>query len=174
MTGDVRPFRVLVTASRSWRDYGAVRFALEAASLDAAGREVIVVHGAGGNGDMLADAAARDLGFAVEAHPADWDAPCRAECDHGHRGWRPYDRTTYCPAAGQYRNALMVSLGADRCLKFTGPCESRRCRIREPHASHGATGCAEMARAAGIPVTPFGLVPPSWLQPSLFGREAPR
>ena len=53
MTGDGRPFRVLFTASRSWTDAHAVRFALEAVSLDACGREVIVVHGAAEGGDMM-------------------------------------------------------------------------------------------------------------------------
>ena len=173
MTGDGRPFRVLFTASRSWTDAHAVRFALEAVSLDACGREVIVVHGAAEGGDMLADLAAADLGFAREPHPADWTAPCRPACKPGHRRERR-DGTIYCPAAGQYRNAEMVALGAERAVALILPCQDRRCREPRPHGSHGATGCAEMARAAGIPVTPFGLVPPSWLQPSLFGRGAPR
>ena len=170
--GPRKPFRILVTASRSWTDAHAVRFALEAAALDAYGREVTVVHGAAGGGDMLTDKAARDLGFTVEAYPAGWDGPCRAECDHGPRK-RRRDGTSYCPAAGQYRNAEMVALGAERAVALILPCQDRKCREPRPHGSHGATGCAEMARAAGIPVTPFGLVPPSWLQASLFGPGAP-
>jgi hypothetical protein len=46
----------------------------------------------------------------------------------------------------------MVSLGADRCLAFIGPCTSPRCRKAGPHPSHGASGCADLAEAAGIPV----------------------
>lgn len=172
MTGEGRPFRIIVTASRSWTDAHAARFALEAASLDACGREVTVVHGAAGGGDALADLAAAGLGFAREPHPADWDGPCRPECDHGPRK-RRRDGSGYCQAAGQYRNAEMVALGAERAVALVMPCQDRRCREPRPHGSHGATGCAEMARAAGIPVTPFGLVPPSWLQSSLFGLEAP-
>ena len=67
--------------------------------MDALGREVTVVHGACPKGaDFIADQAARDLGLAVEPHPADWER-------HGR-------------AAGFRRNAEMVAAGADVCLAF--------------------------------------------------------
>lgn len=147
------PYRILVTASRSWRDARAVRFALEAASLDALGREVIVVHGAADGGDTLAHLAAVDLGFTPEPHPADWEGPCRPECRPGHRR-RRRDGTLYCPAAGDYRNQEMADLGADTCVAFLMPCTDRRCRNPRPHDSHGATDCAKRAKAAGIDVRP--------------------
>jgi len=150
------PFRLLVTGSRTWRDAHAVTFALDAASLDALGREVIVVHGACEEGaDLLADRAARDLGFTVEPHPADWESPCRPECKPGHRR-RRRDGTDYCPAAGNYRNEEMVRLGADVCLCFVMPCARPGwCSRRGPHDSHGASDCAERAEKAGIPVRRF-------------------
>jgi hypothetical protein len=49
----------------------------------------------------------------------------------------------------------MVGLGADVCLAFLGPCTSRHCRRVDPHWSHGTSGCAQLAKAAGIPVRPF-------------------
>ncbi|MFB6934553.1 hypothetical protein [Streptomyces chartreusis] len=55
------------------------------------------------------------------------------------------------PGAGPRRNAHMVSLGADACLAFIGPCTSPRCRRPGPHPSHGASGCADLAEQAGIP-----------------------
>lgn len=133
--GPRKPFRILVTASRTFTDAHAVRFALEAASLDALGREVIVVHGAADGGDTLADLTAIDLGFAREPHPvtkADW--------------------VRYGNAAGPRRNAAMVALGADVCLVFAMPCRIKGCRRPRPHDSHGASDCAARAEAAGIPV----------------------
>jgi hypothetical protein len=56
------------------------------------------------------------------------------------------------PAAGPRRNAHMIRLGADLCLAFIGPCTSGRCRRADRHPSHGASGTAQLARAAGITV----------------------
>jgi hypothetical protein len=93
------PYRILVTGSRDWDDADAVVFHLEAATLDALGREVIIVHGACPSGaDSIADQFARYYDLAVEAHPANWDR-------HGR-------------SAGFRRNAEMVALGADVCLAF--------------------------------------------------------
>jgi hypothetical protein len=149
---DAPPYRILVTASRSWTDADAIAFHLDAAAMDALGRDVVVVHGAGGNGDRLAGQAAEYLGFTAEPHPADWEGPCRAECSRGLRRMRR-DGTVYCPAAGNYRNQEMVDLGADTALMFALPCTGRKrgCPAR-PHDSHGAADCADRAKAAGIPV----------------------
>jgi len=57
--------------------------------------------------------------------------------------------------AGPIRNQAMVDKGADRCLAFLGPCTSKRCRKTYVHPSHGADGCAKMARAAEIPTDPY-------------------
>lgn len=38
------------------------------------------------------------------------------------------------------------------CLAFISACSRRDCRYPDPHGSHGATHCAGLAHAAGIPV----------------------
>lgn len=129
-----KPFRILVTGSRSWPDLMAVWDAIHAAAVQAmrAGHsEFVVVHGAcpkgadahaaafcqdqarwyGSNGRVLAD----------EPHPADWNGPAK-------RG------------AGFARNADMVRLGADVVLAFI------------VDGSRGATHTADLAEKAGIPV----------------------
>jgi hypothetical protein len=154
MTG---PFRVLVTGSRSWDDYDHVRFALATAVFQR--MPAVVVHGACPQG---ADAIAawwvrqmgRNLGLTEEPHPADWAGPCRLDCDHGQRREDRQGRS-FCPAAGEYRNALMVGLGADLCLAFIDECRKPRCRRPRPHGSHGAEDCAGQAEAAGIRTVPY-------------------
>lgn len=141
--------RVLVTGSRGWPDDYTVDDALTEVERDPArvpGSPLVVVHGACPTG---ADAYAarwvttwrgypRKGGEYVteEAHPADWS-----------RGRK----------AGPERNAAMVALGADLCLAFIGPCTSPRCRRTDSHDSHGASGCADLAEAAGIPTRRFRL-----------------
>jgi len=123
--------RILITGSRDWDDERIVRDALRGVASGIASQDVTVVHGACPTGaDAHADLAARIFGMNYERHPADWS-----------RGRK----------AGPERNAHMVSLGADLCLAFIGPCTSPRCNITGPHDSHGATGCADLAEKAGIP-----------------------
>lgn len=134
-------YRVLVTGSRDWDDYQAVKDALNGEYFRD-GRSpygpMIVVHGACGRGaDAMADAATRQMmaegrWAAPEPHPADWDAEPKR--------------------AGFIRNAEMVALGADVCLAFVAPCAKAGCRNGNPHGSHGATHCAVLAEKAGIPV----------------------
>ncbi len=132
-----RPYRVLVTGSRDWRVVATVRRALNAVLADVpAPRPIVVVHGDCPTGaDIMAKVWATtwcgDERVTEEPHEAAWHL-------HGRK-------------AGPERNAAMVRLGADLALAFIGPCTSSRCRRPEPHGSHGATSCADMAEAAGIP-----------------------
>ncbi|WP_405461642.1 DUF2493 domain-containing protein [Streptomyces sp. NBC_00101] len=134
-----RPYRILITGSRDWTDRAAIGNALTAIAAANAfsDRPTVIVHGACPTGaDTIADGWARWHGarsplITVERH--------RAE-EHG-----PW------PRCGPIRNQHMVSLGADLCLAFIGPCTSTRCRRTDDHPSHGATGCANLAEAAGIP-----------------------
>jgi SLOG family YspA-like protein len=120
--------RVLVTGSRDWIDRSAIERALKDFGPEG---WFTVVHGHCPTGaDAIADHVARSWGCEVERHPADWSKGRKA---------------------GPARNAAMVALGADLCLAFIGPCTSPRCNRPEPHDSHGATGCADLAEAAGIP-----------------------
>jgi hypothetical protein len=99
-----RPMRVIVCGSRDWGDGGAIHTALS--GLPGEHREITIVHGVcsrkvGGiqrSADMLADFYARELGFDVERHPADWDR--------------------YGKAAGVIRNQKMAELGADLLIAF--------------------------------------------------------
>lgn len=137
------PYRVLVTGSRDWDDRRAIEDTLTTAGAlaIALGQRLTVVHGDCRTGaDRIADAWAewhRERGqpFDLERHPA--------------RNFGPW------PAAGPRRNAHMVQLGADACFAFIGPCTSPRCRRPDPHPSHGASGCADLAEQAGIPTRRF-------------------
>jgi YspA, cpYpsA-related SLOG family len=155
-------FRLLVTGSRSWDDRDAIRAGLTAVLADHP--DVVMVSGHCKDGaDRLFEEALtgilgyRDAGEAaaagrIEQHPADWDGPCRPSCRPGHRCTRR-DGTSYCPAAGDYRNAEMAAAGAGLCLTAIDPCSKRDCRQRpRPHGSHGAVHCAVQAVAAGIPL----------------------
>lgn len=126
--------RVLVTGSRSWRGHEPVHAALD--ELLAAHPGMVLVHGACAQGvDAIADRWATLRGLPasrVERHPAQW---------------RRYGRS-----AGLRRNEHMVRLGADVCLAFIGECVKPGCDRPRPHGSHGATHCADLAQAAGIPV----------------------
>jgi len=96
----------------------------------------VIVHGACPTGaDKMADDFAKYHDLSIDPHPADWNRLGRA--------------------AGPLRNAEMVALGADICLAFIGNCSSPRCHRPEPHPSHGATHCANLAERAGIPVRRF-------------------
>lgn len=134
--------RVLVTGSRDFIDNCTVEDTLSDVESQRGepGSPFVVVHGACATG---ADAFARRWvegwrGYPgpgheyviEEAHPADW---------------------TQGRGAGLKRNARMVALGADLCLAFIEPCHSPRCERPQPHGSHGASHCANLAEHAGIP-----------------------
>ncbi|WP_030764837.1 DUF2493 domain-containing protein [Streptomyces sp. NRRL F-2664] len=145
MSQQPAPYRILVTGSRDAQDPQPVNAALDQRLQGLQpGQRLVLVHGAcqdrygrlrgtDGHADAWARRAQRS-GYPVdiEPHPAE---------EHG-----PW------PACGPRRNAHMVSRGAEECLAFIGPCTSPRCRKPGPHGSHGATGCANAAERAGIPV----------------------
>lgn len=142
--------RILVTGSRTWTNRRAlateiVRYISENAtmSVDSHGlpvdwdtRNWTIVHGACPTGaDALAEDYAVSNWIEQEPHPAHWQQ--------------------YGRAAGIRRNEEMVALGADVCLAFIDQCHKRECRDKQPHGSHGATHCANLAAAAGIEVRRF-------------------
>lgn len=149
--------RVLITASRTWDRADLVDAELDLVAADARTNRlaVTVVHGGAAGGDRIAGAWARGRaadGWPVreEVHPADWEGPCTPRCTVGHRQGRSGSLDTYCPAAGMYRNAAMVALGAFLLLAFLDPCAKPRCRKPQPHDSHGADECLQLAEQAGI------------------------
>jgi hypothetical protein len=142
------PYRVIVTGSRDNTDPHPIDAALDwRLGRLRPGQRLVIVHGACKDKrgrlrgtDAHADAWARRAQRA--GHPVDIE-PHPAE---NHGPW---------PACGPIRNQHMVNRGADEALAVIGPCTSPRCRRTDPHPSHGATGCADMAQAAGIPVRRF-------------------
>lgn len=129
-------YRVLITGSRDWSDYEAVLFEISALTLQHL--RIVIVHGAASGADGLAVKAAHELGLRTEPHPADW---------------RPDG--IYDPSAGFRRNAEMVAAGADVCVAFLMPCSKPGCRQPQPHGSHGASNCADLAEKAGIETRRF-------------------
>lgn len=124
-----KPYRILITGSRTWDDHRTVWHAIASTALEnaPAGAAIVVVHGACPSGADAHAAAWANCARAdgrrpveEERHPADWE-------QHG-------------KAAGFRRNAEMVDLGADVCLAF----------IR--NGSRGASHTAALAEKAGIPV----------------------
>lgn len=149
LTGDhlmIIPYRVLVTISRSWKDISLVRQQL-AHRLDTAlalDRPLLIIHGdyQGEGSDQIADTwgvemSHSGLPVALERHPAQ---------NHPTQDFGPW------PWCGPKLNDHMVSLGADECLAFIGPCDSPRCQRADVHPSHDASGCALAAERAGIDV----------------------
>lgn len=140
----MKPYRVLVTGSRDARDPRPVNAALaQRLARLRPGQRLVIVHGA------CQDKRGRLRG--VDGHADAWAR--RAQ-----RAGHPVDIEAYpaedfgpWPQCGQIRNRHMTGLGADEALAFIGPCTSSRCRRPDPHGSHGATGCADLAEAAGIP-----------------------
>jgi len=119
---DDRPYRILVTGSRDWDNFDVVQAALATACYQNV--PAVIVNGACPTG---ADAIAS---WWIRSHKVIGLTEER----------HPADWTTHGRAAGPIRNKHMVDLGADIALAF----------IR--NGSRGATGCADLAEAAGIPV----------------------
>ena len=147
----MKPYRILITGSRTWEDVRTLRGALNdvLTGLPNLATPVIVVHGDCPHGaDRQASVWVRDAQrgplwvVTEEKHPA-----------KGH----PTEDFGPWPGAGPRRNAHMVRRGADLVLAFIGPCTSPRCRRTDPHPSHGASGCADLAEQASIETRRFTL-----------------
>lgn len=137
-----RPYRILVTGSRDWRDEQKLRLVLVDEAILRLDSGVVIVHGACPTGaDAMAAEWASNYGVPDEPHRAKWEAPCRPECEPGHRR-RGRDGAEYCPAAGSYRNQAMVDAGADVCVAFFQPGAPNR----------GTSDCVRRAGAARIRV----------------------
>lgn len=142
------PYRVLITGSRGWPDAAAVRSQLAhyLAFAESCKRGLLVTHGdCPDSPDETADRWARQMQAVgrfvkTDPHPAQ---------NHPTEDFGPW------PECGPKRNTFMVGLGHHLCLAFIGPCTSLRCRRKETHASHGASGCARLAEQAGITVRRF-------------------
>lgn len=152
-------FRLLVTSSRAWTDAGLIRDVLDGYAHDAAAQGatgLLVMHGGcypgrdrqtgripARSGDWLAHRWVHDLPHPLtvteRVYPADWSAPCRGGCQPKHRRTHR-DGSDYCPAAGNYRNDVMVADNPDRGVAF------------HLNNSSGTADCIRRLEAAGIPV----------------------
>jgi hypothetical protein len=144
-------YRLIVTGSREYSDRLALRAALDAV-LDSLRTDVVLVVVHGGEeipeysrgADRIAGEWALEMegvGLPVrqEAHPADWEGPCRDTCQPGHRQtWRG---ASMCPAAGPYRNTEMVQAGAHDGISA----------MKIGAANTGSKDCTVKMMAAGIP-----------------------
>ena len=123
-------YRILVTGSRDWQEWGVVEAALRREALAGISREykpgsqlgVYVIHGDCPTGaDAAADVLAPRMGLMVERYPGN-------------------DFPTY-----KDRNQHMVDLGADVCIAFAAKWAS------------GTGQTARMARKAGIRTIDYGV-----------------
>lgn len=89
-------YRVLFCGGREWTAPGPIRLKLE--GILERHPDVELVHGAGRGADLVAAAAAEDLGIPCHAFPADWDNEGRA--------------------AGPLRNRRMLDFGIDAVYAF--------------------------------------------------------
>jgi len=138
--------RILMTGSREWSNGPASVDALNAAVnlLGSSSRQATLVHGAAQGADQLLDAAAKHLGLATEAHPAEWrvhTASCPTWCQ---------GRDT-CKLAGHRRNAEMIAAGADLVLAFPTHSYALAPGENRERTSRGTWDCADKAKAAGLP-----------------------
>lgn len=152
------PARILVAGPRDYTDYNTVARALGVTLselVDEGYVNFIIVHGDAPGVDSMAkefvnvtEQSTRLYGLNIkhEAHPAKW---------HEHVDSCKHPRTGRCLGAGPRRNKKMVSLGAKVFLYFEGPCTRANCKLTYPHPSHGASGCAKLAREAGIEVKTY-------------------
>lgn len=125
-------YRILVTGSRTWTDKGIISRAFDSVEpYLGMGGMVTLIHGGAAGADTFAARIAKQRGWAIEEHPAQWTTHTD-KCPDWHWG------LPKCKMAGHRRNAEMVNSGVDICLAF----------IKDN--SSGATGCADLARRAGI------------------------
>lgn len=66
--------RILITGSRYWSDYDAVKNAI----MEFASDGDTIIHGCAPGADTIAGQVAKELGLYVEEHPADWSIGKRA------------------------------------------------------------------------------------------------
>lgn len=154
--------RIVVTGSREWVDADVLRDVLDKLTQSLADdgyTELLVAHGAcyprvdretgrrpAKSADWLAhlwiELLPHPIPVVEEAVPAPWSAPCRRTCRKNHRKPNRGRPGTFCPTAGNYRNADLVAPGANAAAVFW------------LDNSSGTKDCVSRLVAAGIPFSP--------------------
>jgi len=117
--------RILVTGDRNWTDEQTILAALVGLKARE-GTAVTIIHGAARGADTIAGRIAKELGFDVEAYPADWNK--------------------YGKAAGPIRNKQMLREGKPQgVLAFHD----------DLFHSRGTRNMVEISKSAGLPVACF-------------------
>jgi hypothetical protein len=130
--------RLLVTGSRDFHDATVVAYLMRRVS-EAAGRPLHVTDGKAPGLDTLARRVTVVMKWPGQRFEAQWGAPCREECHHG-KNAKTRSGRRYCPAAGGYRNQLMVDQGHHLCIGW----------MSRPHSA-GTVDCLTRASRASIP-----------------------
>jgi YspA, cpYpsA-related SLOG family len=98
--------RLIVFGSRTWSEHGMIAYDFQELDALYVAEPRTLAHGACASGaDYFADLIARQRGWRVERHPADWE--------------------THGKAAGPLRNEHMSALGADLAIGYRLAGESR-------------------------------------------------
>lgn len=141
------PYKILVTASRSWHDPLRMWKWLDRQyyhAVDAGHRLVVVIHGDADGGDQIGKLWGQVTnGAHEEGYPANWSGPCQQRCQIGHRR-KTRNGEWFCPAAGMYRNEFMVDTVRPNIVGAF---------IHQ--FSSGASGCASYAESMGVKVERF-------------------
>lgn len=128
---------LLATGGRDYMDTAYVNHRLDLLSQEVS-IDSIVEGGAPG-ADTWVRMWGINHGLFVQTVSADWNGPCREACSPNHRRQYSGLQTTYCPAAGVYRNRDMLEVfHPDIVLAFPG--------------GKGTQNMIDLAIAAGVPV----------------------
>lgn len=137
--------RLLITGSRTWKDYERLCRALDKIDDEFArllperyikeGLTLMSGHAYGA--DAMAEA------WYVTKYPFEQPELWRAD-------WKKYNKR-----AGIVRNTAMVDAGPDACAAFIMDCDLRKCARLPVHGTHGAVHCSDYAESQGIPTTRY-------------------
>lgn len=128
-------------------------------------------HGGTGGVDRIGATVAEAVGVPViREFAADWKAPCVASCRPGHRG-RRQDGGEFCPAAGNYRNDVMMrglsQVTGQRTALLAFPFRGK--------ITSGTGDCRDRALWYGIPclIFPLDPLPPEMRRPRRTSYTSP-
>jgi hypothetical protein len=137
--------RLLVTGSRTWKDYERLCRCLDEIADQFArvhserfiAEGLMLMSGHAYGADAMAEA------WFVTKYPLEQPEIWKAEWDR------------YYKRAGIVRNTAMVDSNPDACVAFIMECDKHQCAHLPLHGTHGAVHCADYAERQGIPTTRY-------------------